>query len=88
MIIDPDVVQYGIPHFIYFGDFDGYKVLVMTKAGPTLLKLLYSTRKQKFNISTICKIAMQAVCIKSLCSKSFGKKFKELTEELLSDKDF
>lgn len=70
MTIDPDVVQHGIPHIIHFGDFGGYEVLVMTKAGPSLFELLYSTRRGKFSISTVCKIAKQAVS-----SESFKRKF-------------
>lgn len=60
-MIDPDIIQQGIPHLIHFGDFGGYKVLVITKAGPTLEELLISTKKRKFKYSTICKIAMQGV---------------------------
>lgn len=59
--LDPNIILHGIPHLIHFGDFGGYKVLVMTKTGRTLEELLMSTRKRKFKYSTVCKIAMQGV---------------------------
>lgn len=58
---DSSVVEYGIPHIVHYGDFAGYKVLVMTKTGLTLHNLRYHTRSSKFCMKTICKIAMQAV---------------------------
>ncbi|XP_055304344.1 uncharacterized protein LOC129569513 isoform X2 [Sitodiplosis mosellana] len=60
---DPDVVQHGIPHIIHFGDFGGFKVLVMTKTGPNLYDLAYETDDEKFTFSTICKIAIQSIRI-------------------------
>lgn len=58
---DPDVVSHGIPHVIHFGDFREYKILAMTKTGPSLGDLHVATKSHKFLLKTICKIAIQAV---------------------------
>lgn len=58
---DPAVVQHGIPHIMHYGDFEGYKVLVMTKTGIDLFELSKGMRHGKLNMITICKVAMQSV---------------------------
>lgn len=58
---DPAVVQHGIPHLMHYGDFQEYKVLVMTKTGIDLFELSKGMRHEKLNMITICKVAMQAV---------------------------
>lgn len=60
--LEPEIVQHGIPHIIHFGDFAGYKVLVMTKTGPTLLDIVNATDEQKFEFDVISDIAIQSVC--------------------------
>lgn len=59
--LDPKVIEHGIPHILHFGNFAGYKVLVMTKTGPALHYLQSKTRFGKFGIKTISKIAIQGV---------------------------
>lgn len=59
--LDRKVIDHGIPHIMYFGDFAGYKVLVMTKTGQTLHFLRGKTRFGKFGIKTLSKIAIQGV---------------------------
>lgn len=46
---------------MHYGDFGGYKVLVMTKTGIDLFELSNGMRHAKLNMITICKVAMQAV---------------------------
>lgn len=58
---DPDIVKYGIPHLMHYGDFTGYKVIVMTKTGLSLNHLRKKVPNRKFGLKAICKIAMQAV---------------------------
>lgn len=65
-LLDPGVVQYGIPQIIHFGDFGVYKILIMTKTGPTLSELRRATEAQRFELKTICKIAIQAVSFFSI----------------------
>lgn len=57
----PEIVEYGIPHLKYFGEFREYQILVLTKTGPSLLQQLLATKSRKFGLKTICKIALQAV---------------------------
>lgn len=71
-ISDPDIVKHGIPHLIYYGDFAGYKVLVMTKTGLALHNLRVQTPTAKFSIKTICKIAIQAVSISPFDTVKFA----------------
>lgn len=63
LCLEPTVIQHGIPHVKYFGDFDEYKVLIMTRTGPTLHKIRNSIESKQFGIDVICKIAIQGVCI-------------------------
>lgn len=69
--IDPDIVQHGIPHIMHFGDFAGYKVLVMTKTGPSLYDIVEETDEQAFEFDVICEIAIQSVChcLSVLCTQ-------------------
>lgn len=60
--LEPDIVERGIPHIIHYGDFCEYKVLVMTKAGTDLYELVEEAVHRYFSFTTICKIAIQAVC--------------------------
>lgn len=60
-ILDPEIIKHGIVHILYFDDFAEYKVLVMTKTGPTLFDLSRNTRFGKFEMKTISKIAIQGV---------------------------
>lgn len=46
---------------IHFGKFGGYKILVMTKVGATLLDLTNTKENHKLPINTICKITLEAV---------------------------
>ncbi|XP_031622920.1 uncharacterized protein LOC116340515 [Contarinia nasturtii] len=58
---DCSILTYGIPRIFYFGNFHQYKVLIMSKAGSTLYDLQKTTKKRKFNLKTIYKIAIQAI---------------------------
>lgn len=62
LISDPDVVQNGIPHLIHYGDFGDYKVMVLTKTGPTLYTIRHQLEEYKLKFESILKIGMQAVC--------------------------
>lgn len=61
LVVDPEIIEHGIPNILYFNNFAGYKVLVMTKTGPSLYNLQKKTRFGKFGIKTISKIAIQGV---------------------------
>lgn len=61
-IPDPNIIHHGIPHIMYFGIFKKYKVLVVTKTGPTLYQLLYDA-KWKLEIDLVYKIAIYAVSL-------------------------
>lgn len=63
IISEPDIVQYGIPHLVHFGDFEGYKILVMTKTGPSLYDLQVQAKDKKLDLEIICKIAIQSIRI-------------------------
>lgn len=54
-------MQFGVPNVLYFGDFLGYKVLIMQMLGPTLHDLKELTRKHKLSGKTILKMAIQLV---------------------------
>lgn len=58
---DREIVQYGIPHVTHFGNYGEYKVLIMTKTGPTLHKIRKSIKTKRFGMDVICKIAIQGV---------------------------
>lgn len=83
--LDPDIVEFGIPHLIHYGEFGGYTILVLTKTGPNLHDLRFQTTTDEFDLKTVYKIAIQAVSIflsfdaeKSLNYPSF----------IISDKNF
>lgn len=49
---------------MHYGDFAGYKILIMTKTGLSLHRLRKQVRGYKFGLRAVCKIAMQAVNFK------------------------
>lgn len=54
-------------------------MLVMTKAGPTLMDLVYQMKNYKFSMQTICKIAMQAVSHPFIARKSWKQDEKSVS---------
>lgn len=59
-ISEPGIIEYGIPHLKYYTYYEGYKVIVMTKLGRNLEKLL-SKSDNKFSKRIVFHIAIQCV---------------------------